>query len=433
MNAIKEAHYNLGIAYLEAGQYSRAVPEFEAAVKLDPNFIGAHAALCRAYLEQDELESASTSVAAALKLDANYQPALLLYGTIIEAYHDRGKAHLADRQYTEAVAAFQKAITLDADLGDTSQVDRPENTHIYVHLGAAYIGMKAHQKAIEALQQAIAQDADLVDAHYNLGYAYVEQGTYDQAIPHLERAIAIAPHLKRAHYNLARAYRESGNLEAATNAITETLRLDPNYQRAYELADIIKQEHYNRGITYLNDERYSEAVTAFQNAITLDSDFATALSYLGQEELGKARDAAREALKIDANYQPARSLLEAIDPSFKPPETQDTTQADPRRSSNSQPDAKSRQQMHYELGAAYLDSKMPAEAIAEFQKAIDIAPNFVAAHVSLGAVYLEIGQLDDAENAAKAALRIDADSEAARQLLEYIKQARPVRSTDILR
>lgn len=465
MNAIKEAHYNLGIAYLEAGQYSRAVPEFEAAVKLDPNFIGAHSALCRAYLEQNELESASTAVAAALKLDANYQPALLLYGTIIEAYHDRGKAHLADREYTEAVAAFQKAITLAADLDNNSQDSHPENTHIYVHLGAAYIGMKAHQNAIEALQHAIAQDADLVDAHYNLGYAYVEQGTYDQAIPHLERAIAIAPHLKRAHYNLARAYRESGNLEAATNAITETLRLDPDYQRAHEFADTIKQEHYNRGITYLNDERYSEAATALQNAITLDSDFATAhynlglaylkletypravsslektialdpnhkaahhalaLSYLGQQELGKARDAAKEALKIDATYQPARSLLEAIDPSFKPPETQDTPQPDPRQSIDPQPDAKSRQQMHYELGAAYLDSKMPAEAIAEFQKATDIDPDFVAAHISLGTIHLEMGQLDDAENAAKAALRIDAASESARQLLDDIEQARPI-------
>ena len=472
MNAIKEAHYNLGIAYLEAGQYNRAVPEFEAAIKLDPNFIGAHSALCRAYLEQNELENAGTAVAAALKLDANYQPALLLYGTIIEAYHNRGKVHLDDKSYTEAVAAFQKAITLDADLGDNAQVDHPENTHIYVHLGAAYIGMKAYQQAIEALQHAITQDADLVDAHYNLGYAYVEQGMYDQAIPHLERAIAIAPHLKRAHYNLARAYRESGNLEAATNAVTETLRLDPNYQRAHELADTIKQAHYNRGVTHLNDERYSEAVTAFQNAITLDSDFAAAhynlglaylkmeaypravsslektialepnhtaahhalaLSYLGQQELGKARDAAREALKIDANYQPARSLLEAIDPSFIPmpspstTEVQDVTPPEPEPSVTSQPDAKSSHETHHELGIAYLDAKMHTEAITEFKKAIDIDPDFVAAHISLGTVYLEIGQLDDAENAAKAALRIDAASESARQLLDDIEQVRPVR------
>ena len=210
MNAIKEAHYNLGIAYLEAGQYGRAVPEFEAAIKLDPNFIGAHCALCRAYLEQDELEKAGIAIATALKLDANHQPALLLHGTIIEAYYDRGKAHLDDGRYTEAVAAFQKAITLDVDLGDNAQTSPFENTYIHVHLGAAYIGMKAYQKAIEALEQAIAQDADLVDAHYHLGYAYMEQGAPDKSIPHLQRAIAIAPHLKRAHYNLARAYRESG-------------------------------------------------------------------------------------------------------------------------------------------------------------------------------------------------------------------------------
>lgn len=471
MNAIKEAHYNLGIAYLEAGQYNRAVPEFEAAIKLDPNFIGAHCALCRAYLEQDELEKAGTAITAALKLDANHQPALLLSGTITAAYQDRGKAYLDDKRYTEAVAAFQKAITLDADLGDSSEVSDSGNTYIYVHLGAAYIGMKAYQEAIKALEHAIAQDADLVDAHYNLGYAYVEQGAYDQAVPHLERAIAIAPHLKRAHYNLARAYRETGNLEAATNAVTETLRLDANYQPAHELADTIKQAHYNSGITHLNDERYSEAVTAFQNAITLDADFVTAhhnlgvsylkmetypraasslertvtldpnhkaahhalaLAYLGQQELGKARDTAKEALKIDANYQPARSLLEAIDPSYTPlpissvSETQDTTPSASEHPVDPQPDAKSRQEMHYELGAAYLESEMHAEAIGEFQKAIDIDPDFIAAYMRLGTVYLEMEQLDAAENAAREALRIDADSQPARQLLEDIEKARPV-------
>ena len=67
MNAIIEAHYNLGIAYLEAGQYSRAIPEFEAAIKLDAKFIEAHCALCRAYLEQDKLEKAGIAVTAVPK------------------------------------------------------------------------------------------------------------------------------------------------------------------------------------------------------------------------------------------------------------------------------------------------------------------------------------------------------------------------------
>ena len=464
MNAIKEAHYNLGIAYLEAGQYNRAVPEFEAAIKLDADFIGAHCALCRAYLEQDELEKASTAVTAALKLDTTHQPALLLCDTIRQAYYDKGKEHLNAERYTEAVSTFQKALILAEDLGRGSQVSEIENKHIYAHLGAAYIRLKAYQEAIDALQNAIALDADLVDAHYHLGYAYVEQGHYDQAIPHLERAIAIAPNLKRAHYNLARAYRESGNLEAATHAVTETLRLDSNYQRAHELANLIKQAHYNRGITYLNDERYSEAITAFQNAITLDPDFTTAhynlgltylkmetysravealqktitldrsykaahhalaLAYLGQQELGKAREAAREALKLDVNYQPARSLLEAIDPSFTPSETQPAAPSEPEQPAKQQPTPKPRQETHYELGIAYRDAKMYTEAIAEFRKAIDMDPDFIAAHTSLGEVYLETGRLDDAETAANAALRIDANSQPARQLLDDIRQTRP--------
>ena len=467
MDAIKDAHYNLGIAYLEAGQYDRAVPEFEAAIKLDANFIGAHCALCRAYLEQNELEKASTSVSAALKFDATYQPALLLCDTLTRAYYDKGRQYHGGEHYSEAVSTFQKALTL-ANLARSSQVSDFENKHIYVHLGATYIGLKAYQEAIDALQNAITLDADLVDAQYNLGYAYVEQGSYDQAIPHLERAIAIAPNFKRAHYNLARAYRELGNLEAATHAVTETLRLDPNYQRAYELANSIKQAHYNRGITYLNDERYSEAVTAFQNAITLDPDFTTAhynlglthlkmetypravdalqktitldwtykaahhslaLAYLGQQELGKAREAAREVLKLDANYQPARSLLEAIDPSFTPPETQVSTPPEPEQPTAQQSAAKPRQETHYELGVAYKDSKMYTEAIAEFQKAIDLDPNFVAAYVSLGELYLEMGQLDEVENAANTALKIDANSQPAHQLLDAIRQARLIQST----
>ena len=248
MNAIKEAHYNLGIAYLEAGQYSSAIPEFEATIKLDTNFIGAHCALCRAYIEQDELEKAGIAVTTALKLDATHQPALLLHGTITEAYHDKGEIYLGNGQYTEAVAAFQKAIILDADLENIPQISHTENTHIHVHLGAAYIGMKAYQNAIDALQKAIALDPGLVDAHYYLGHAYVEQGEHDKAIPHLERAIAIAPNLKRAHYNLARAYQESGDLEAATHAVTETLRIDPNYQPAYKLADTIKQAHRRQSL-----------------------------------------------------------------------------------------------------------------------------------------------------------------------------------------
>ena len=187
------------------------------------------------------------------------------------------------------------------------------------------------------------------------------------------------------------------------------------------------------------------AVDALQKTVALDpthtaAHHTIALAYLGQQELGKARDAARDALKLDANYQPARSLLEAIDPSFTPPETQTTAPPEPTLSEPDRPvaspsDVKPRQETHYELGIVYQDAKMYAEAIVEFQKAIDLDPHFVAAHANMGKNYLEMGQLDKAENAAKAALRIDPISHPAHQLLDAIKQVRPsqgTQSTDIL-
>ena len=78
------------------------------------------------------LRKAGIAVTTALKLDATHQPALLLHGTITEAYHDKGEIYLGNGQYTEAVAAFQKAIILDADLGDSLQISHTENTHIHV-------------------------------------------------------------------------------------------------------------------------------------------------------------------------------------------------------------------------------------------------------------------------------------------------------------
>ena len=461
MNAIKEAHYNLGIAYLEAGQYNRAIPEFEAAIKLDANFIGAHCALCRAYLEQGELEKAGTAVTAARQLDTAHQPALLLHGTIVEAYHDKGKTYLDEKRYTQAVTAFQKAIALDADLADSSQTSRLENTHIYAHLGAAYIGMKAYQNAIDALENAISRDPDLVDAHFHLGHAYIEQGHPRKAIPHLERAIAISPNLKRAHYNLARAYWESGNLEAATHAVRETLRLDPNYQSARELADGIKQAHHSKGLTYLNDEHYNEAAIAFQNAVTLDPDCITAhynlgltylkmetyaravdalqktialdstsadahhalaLAYFGQHELGKARDAARNALKLNPNYQPARLFLEAIDPNFTPSETQtaEPSESDETKTALAQTDTT----RDLERGLIFLNNRQYNQAVAAFERVIKTDANSVEAHYGLGQAYLGIEAFDDAKAAAEEVLLRNPNHQSTRELLQLIKFAR---------
>lgn len=55
MNEIRDGHYTLGIAYLNAEQYDEAIEQFEKAVSVDTGFIEAHHALALAYFGQHQL------------------------------------------------------------------------------------------------------------------------------------------------------------------------------------------------------------------------------------------------------------------------------------------------------------------------------------------------------------------------------------------
>ena len=474
MNAIKEARYNLAIAYLNDAQYNEAIPEFEAVIKLDADFVDAHCGLSRAYLELHDLDKAETSAQKALSLNSEYPSALSLIDELKNAYYERGIESFNDKHYGDAVSLFEKVTLLDSNYKYASY-----------NLGRAYIGLRLYDDAITALQSAIDHNLALDDVHYHIGLAHIEQEQFDKAIQHLEQAINTDPNLKDAHYNLACAYRVTGNLEAATNAVTETLRLDPDYKPVHELVEKIKQTHYNRGKSYLNNSRYSDAIAAFQNVITLDADFtaahynlgvaylklenftrsvevlqktidldrthkaafhALALAYFGLHELENARNAAIDALKIDPNYQPAKSLLEAIDPDFTNIATTDTTETedtateketDISKTKPSEQDEsdtpstteesgttiedKSEIQKDLERGLVFLSNRQYNNAATAYKKVIKTDPNCIAAHYGLGQTYLEMGALDDAKSAAEDALKLDPRHQPSQELLQAIK------------
>lgn len=89
-------------------------------------------------------------------------------------------------------------------------------------------------------------------------------------------------------------------------------------------------------------------------------------------------------------------------------------------------------EQYYNLGMTYRKSQQYPQAIAEFQKAIGLNPDFKEAYHALGLTYLQIGKLDEARKAADAALVIDPTYSPARQLLEAMPQStvRPVPPPD---
>lgn len=114
--------------------------------------------------------------------------------------------------------------------------------------------------------------------------------------------------------------------------------------------------HCNQGESFLNDERYDEALAEFQKAIDIKPDYVKA--YFGR-------------------------------------------------------------------GHVYRRTKQYVNAIIAFQQAIKFKTNYKEAHYGLGIAHFESGDNSKAIAAANAALRIDPYYQPARQLLDAIKSAMP--------
>ena len=89
-----------------------------------------------------------------------------------------GKYYLMIRQYSQAVAVFQKADSLN-----------PRNSLTKYNLGVAYYNLRNYTKAESFFRQAIAID-DYLDAHLYLGEIYREQGDCQRALREFRYRVA---------------------------------------------------------------------------------------------------------------------------------------------------------------------------------------------------------------------------------------------------
>ena len=93
-------HYLTGVAYLKTGHYDKAVPEYEAAIRLNPVSGIYHGDLSLCYFHLNDPDSAQRELEAALQLDPNEVNALTVKGHLLNQ---------AER-YEEAVHTYKRAL-----------------------------------------------------------------------------------------------------------------------------------------------------------------------------------------------------------------------------------------------------------------------------------------------------------------------------------
>ena len=155
--------------------------------------------------------------------------------TCVDCYYNLGVAHAAKQQYTEAEAAFKKAIELKPDSGEA-----------YTGLANIYNAQKKFDLAAVASGNAekyagAAGGGAGAEAAYNQGVILWNAGKYAEAKAQFEAAVKADPTMGLAHYQLGMANLNLGQLPAAREAFTAYLKADPNGAKAAEVQGILKQ------------------------------------------------------------------------------------------------------------------------------------------------------------------------------------------------
>jgi type IV pilus assembly protein PilF len=206
---VAATHYDLGLAYFDAGNYRRAIPELAKAVELNPADPEYRTALGMAFMFNRNLDQAIKTFEEAIAADARFT----------EAKNNLATAYLLKGD-------LEKARVL---LGDVLNDPFYPTPHFaYFNLAKIYERQGKVEKAIEEYQRALDIQRDYVEARNNLGSLYLQLGKTDLAIAEFTEATRLAPRVPIYHRNLGLAYYQAGKRPEARRAFEKVLELEPS-------------------------------------------------------------------------------------------------------------------------------------------------------------------------------------------------------------
>lgn len=278
-------------------------------------------------------------------------------------------------------------------------------------VGAVVSTAFAQDAGMQALLDAIKANPRDARAHFNLGAAYFNQQKYDLAAPEFQKCTQIEPNDQQSKEMFESSEGISAyfqrNYSSAVDHLQNTLKVNPQNPNAnllladsyvqlkkypeaeaalksYSLTSPQGKEKASEVLSkmYMDEKRYSEAVTELRNVIEVNPDNFGALHNLGGSyyQLKNFKDAAHfweNAVRIKKDAQTYQLLgsayynlgdfNDAIDSYRK------SIKLETAKDSKEQ-DVASLGETHYNLAVAYNDNALYDKAAEEFGEAFKINP-----------------------------------------------------------
>ncbi|MSU51630.1 MAG: tetratricopeptide repeat protein [Opitutus sp.] len=205
------AQASLAGVFARAGQWGEALPRFEAALRLRPDYADTENDYAGALGRVGRLEQSI----------AHYEKARRLKPDDPDIRCNLGAALAQAGQTAAAMAQFEAAL-----------VANPKHPAALNHLGDALLKSGRTQEALARFESVIAIDPGHLAAHNNAGVALGALGRLRESIPHFEATLRGLPNSAQAHYNLAQALEGVGRLPEAVAHDEAALRISPDFAAA---------------------------------------------------------------------------------------------------------------------------------------------------------------------------------------------------------
>jgi tetratricopeptide (TPR) repeat protein len=185
-----EAHYAYeeGLALFNQGKYTEAIPHFQRAIELDPEYSSPYLYLGRSYLILSRWTDAIQPLRTAFRLSPTEFKGEAV-SLLLDALIGGALAEFKAGNFEGSIGYLREALSLNPE----SQKAQDELSASLIAFGGQLFSEGRFSDAIPAFSEAIELSPDNLDAYIGLAKAFLKNGNYMKALETVKGAANINP------------------------------------------------------------------------------------------------------------------------------------------------------------------------------------------------------------------------------------------------